>query len=79
MKIHAIAILPKKVIACVMRREDYAVPIENKYPHMTTLLGAWTAVDSNVLMASLFDEGKRDCKERKATCFSVLVSLRREP
>lgn len=54
MKIHAIALLPRRVIACVMRREDYTVPIENQFPHMTTLLGTWTAVDSNVLMAGLF-------------------------
>ncbi|CAD8043530.1 unnamed protein product [Paramecium primaurelia] len=56
MKIYAVALLPKRVIACVVKRQDYAVPIENKFPHMTTLLGNWTAVDSNVLMASLFDD-----------------------
>ncbi|KAM3132162.1 hypothetical protein pb186bvf_015757 [Paramecium bursaria] len=57
-KIHAIAILPNKVIACVIHREEIKVPIENRYPHMTTLLNQWEAVDSNLLMANLFDQGK---------------------
>lgn len=57
MIIHAIAICPKRVITCVMSRMDYSVPIQNNFPHMTALLGNWTAVDSNILMESLFSTG----------------------
>lgn len=71
MKIYAIALLPKRVIACVVKKSDYDVPIENEFAHITTLLGKWTAVDSNILMASLFNEN--------GPLFNIYNSLFQEP
>jgi hypothetical protein len=46
--------IPEKIITCICFPDT---PVENKFPHMTTLLGEYSAKHSNDVLTSLFDEG----------------------
>lgn len=60
--IKTIIYVPKKIITSVIFTD---APIENEFPHMTTLLGSWAAKNSNDICAELFAKGKPLEKEYK--------------
>lgn len=54
--IDAILIVPGKIVTGITFPDRNRILIENRFPHVTLLLGEWSAVDSNGVMQALFDE-----------------------
>lgn len=54
-KTHAFVVVPKRIAFSVIFTDEF---INNKIPHITTLLGSYQAVDSNFVAQAIFGEGK---------------------
>lgn len=55
-KLDAIAFVPDHIITGITFPDRERIMIENRFPHVTLMLGDWSAVDSNAVMESLFDD-----------------------
>jgi hypothetical protein len=59
-EIRGLIYIPNKIITSIIYTES---PVQNEFPHMTTLLGGYAAKNSNDVCTELFSEGKelRQC------------------
>jgi hypothetical protein len=53
--IKGIVYVPKRIITSVVSTDT---SVENKFPHITTILGTYSAKNSNDVLNELFSEGK---------------------
>jgi hypothetical protein len=54
-RIHAMVYVPEKIITSVVFTDT---PVENEFPHMTTLVGQYAPKNSNDVCQALFSKGK---------------------
>ena len=55
LKTHALVVIPGRIVFSVIFTDEF---INNKIPHITTLLGSYEAVDSNYVAKAIFGVGK---------------------
>jgi hypothetical protein len=61
-QIRGLVYVPKRIVTAIV---DVDTPVENDFPHLTTLLGTFSAKHSNDVLKELFSNGKILSKEYK--------------
>lgn len=63
-EIEAIVYVPQKIVCGICFFDEKIVKIENKYPHMTMMIGKWSPKNSNDILTTLFTNNKSSLKDQ---------------